>query len=219
MPLGSPDPMPRLLAASNADERALAWTDFVEVHSGALLYVARSMGGDIDRVMDRYAYMLEALQRDDCQRLRAFLEDGRGTFTTWLIVVARRLCLDHHRHRYGRPQSEGPAALDRHRERRQLTDLVGDELGLARLESPGGTAPDIGVERSDRTNRIQCALAQLDPEDRLILRLRFEDGRSVPDIARLLKLGSPFRLYRRIDRTLNDLRRYLKTLGINDADP
>ena len=54
----------------------------------------------------------------------------------------------------------------------------------------------------DRTERVQHALARLEAEDRLILRLRFEEGLSVPEVARVLHLGSPFRLYRRIDRIL-----------------
>ena len=44
--------------------------------------------------MDHYAFMLDRLQEDGFHRLRAFAGDGRGQFTTWLVVVARRLCVE-----------------------------------------------------------------------------------------------------------------------------
>ena len=64
---------------------------------------------------------------------------------------------------------------------------------------------------------LDAALAQLDTEDRVILRLRFEDDVSVPEIARLLTLGSPFSLYRRLNRILASVRKTLEAAGINDA--
>jgi DNA-directed RNA polymerase specialized sigma24 family protein len=66
---------------------------------------------------------------------------------------------------------------------------------------------------------LDAALARLDTEDRVILRLRFEDDVSVPEIARLLNLGSPFSLYRRLNRILASVRRTLEAAGINDASP
>lgn len=57
--------------------------------------------------MDRYAHVLDKLQVDDFRRLRTFVADGRGKFTTWLTVVVRRICLDHHRQRYGRVRERG----------------------------------------------------------------------------------------------------------------
>ena len=95
-----------LRCAETAAERERAWSEFLEVHSGLMLHVARSLGGGHDDVMDRYTFMLESLERDDYRRLRGFVADGRCTFSTWLIVVSRRLCLDHHRKRYGRLQSK-----------------------------------------------------------------------------------------------------------------
>lgn len=217
MPPSIPDSLRALLAAGPEADAEPAWVAFLEDHSGLLLHVARSLGGDSDAAMDRYAFMLDALRRGHFLRLRGYVEDGRSQFSTWLIVVARRLCLDHYRQQYGRPQGKGREAVERHRDRRQLTDLISDELGLDALQASPSRAPDIQAERADRTERIQQALSRIDPEDRLILKLRFEAGLSVPEVARTLHLGSAFRLYRRIDRVLADLRGYLETLGIDDA--
>jgi len=96
-----------LLNASDPAAREVAWASFVKSHSRLLLHVARSIGRDYDAAMDAYAYLLELLRADDCRRLRAYAADGRSKFTTWLVVVARRLCLDHLRHRYGRLREEG----------------------------------------------------------------------------------------------------------------
>lgn len=174
------------------------------------------MRGDHDAVMDRYAYVLEALQAQGYRRLLVYLEEGRGQFTTWLIVVARRLCLDHHRQRYGRVQADGPAAVARRIERRQLVDLVGTELGLEAVPSPDEAA-DEAIDRADRRAALTRALDRLEPAERLLLRLRFGDGLSVPEIARLRGEPAPFRTYRALDRLLVQLRRWLAEDGVTGS--
>ena len=208
-----------LLEAPDGTRREAAWTAFLEEHSRLILHVARSQGGDHDAAMDRYAFVLEALRRDDFHRLRAYQADGVGRFSTWLIVVVRRLCLDHHRHRYGRTQSDSRASLEQRADRRQLEDLLGEELALASLESSADQAPDQALLNVELRRGLERALASLETSDRLVLRLRFEDNRSVPEIARLLGEESPFRMYRRIDRILTTLRRMLQTAGIGDSVP
>jgi RNA polymerase sigma factor (sigma-70 family) len=185
--------------------------------SDVLLRVARIMGGDHDAVMDRYAYILDALSRDDYRRLRAYVNDGKSSFDTWLAVVARRLCMDEYRNRYGRVQSASDATVARHAARRNLSDLVGNELGLEELIATTDATPDAALEQKEWRSTLDAALAQLETEDRVILRLRFEDDVSVPEIARLLGLGSPFALYRRLNRILTTMRKALVAAGIYDA--
>jgi RNA polymerase sigma factor (sigma-70 family) len=208
-----------LLSSRNPAERERAWREFVTGQSRLLLHVARALGGDHDAAMDRYAFMLEALERDDFRRLRSYVADSRCSFSTWLIVVARRLCLDHHRQRYGRSQAGTEEASARKRERRQLTDLLGDELALATLESSDDGAPDLILQRNELLAALREAVAGLDCEDRLLLRLRFEEDISVPAIARLWNEPSPFKLYRRIDKLLADLRGRLERAGVQDEVP
>jgi RNA polymerase sigma factor (sigma-70 family) len=169
--------------------------------------------------MDRYLFALDALRKGDCRRLRGYVESGRGKFTTWLIVVVRRLCLDEHRHRYGRTQGAGAESHDRQRERRHLTDLVGNELDLLQLEAAPSRAPDVALQQAELRAALERSLAALDPSDRLILRLRFEDSLSVPEIARLLGGESPFQLYRRVTRVLATVRENLTSAGVHDSAP
>lgn len=219
MTIAPPDSLRMLLAASPGPPQEAAWTAFLEEHSRLIIHVARSLSGDHDAVMDRYAFVLESLQRDDFHRLRTFQADGTGRFSTWLIVVVRRLCLDHHRQRYGRTQSDTRASLERKNERRQLENLVGEELGLAFLEASADEAPDCALLKGELRNGLHRALRCLTASDRLVLRLRFEDDRSVPEIARMLGAASPFKMYRRIDRILAELRQALKSGGIEESGP
>lgn len=206
-----------LLATTDQAARGHAWATFVRGHSEIVLRVARALGGGHDATMDRYAFVLDALRRDNYKRLRGYAPDGRGSFDTWLAVVARRLCMDEHRHRYGRTQSDGPDAQAERAVRRQLADLVGDELELESIEGDADRLPDAELEHTERRAVLDAALAQLDVSDRLILRLRFEDGLSVPEIARLVGVDSPFKIYRQLDKVLATVRKHLEAAGIHDA--
>lgn len=211
-----PGDVQSLIAATDPAARERAWATFLHQHSGVILRVARTLGGGHDATMDRYAFVLDALQRDDCKRLRAYAPEGRGSFSTWLAVVARRLCMDEHRHRYGRAQSDDADAEAERATRRQLADLVGSELGLDTIE--GNTdAPDVQLERAELRAVLDGVLAQLDVTERLILRLRFEDALSVPEIARLLGIDSAFKVYRQLDKLLVTVRAHLEAAGIHDA--
>jgi RNA polymerase sigma factor for flagellar operon FliA len=83
-----------------------------------------------------------------------------------------------------------------------------------------GKAPDetlAGRETHDAAARLSSALAgltgSLDTQDRLILVMRFEDGRTVAEIAATLGLDQK-RLYRRFDKLLRELRTGLEAAGI-----
>src|SRR6266850_3361808 len=113
----------RLLTAPDPPTRDAAWDAFVATHSRLLIHTARSLNRDHDAAMDGYAYVLEALREGDYRRLRAYTADGRSKFSTWLVVVARRLCLDFHRQRYGRARDTGTEAKEARAARRRLVDL------------------------------------------------------------------------------------------------
>ena len=210
-----------LLAASpGTADGERAWAAFAEQYSTLLLHVARTLGGGHDAVMDRYVFMLDALRRDDYRRLRQYASDGRGKFTTWLMVVARRLCLDEYRRRYGRPQGDdASSSMDAWAERRRLINLVGEELGAAEVAGLAEAVPDVALQRSELAALLEAALARLDASERLLLRLRFVDDRSVPRIARLLGDGSAFHYYRRLEKVLARLRDSLQAVGVDNSVP
>jgi RNA polymerase sigma factor (sigma-70 family) len=218
MGFGTPDVLARLLAPNTLGSGDELWAAFVAAYSRLLLHVCRSLGADHDAAMDRYAHLLGHLRRDDCRRLRAYVADGRSEFTTWLVVVAQRICLDHYRQQYGRPERNARiagASADR-AARRKLVDLVSAELDLDRL-SDGRVDPADALVTGDVYCALEAALSLLPPAERLLVKLRFEDDLPIPEIARQLGLPTRFHVYRRLTRALSALRGALEDAGIRDA--
>ena len=212
-----PDELTQLLEHLDPSARDEAWAAFVESNSKLILYVARSLGGDHDRAMDRYTFVLDQLRRDDFHRLRAYGADGRGKFTTWLVVVVRRLCLDHSREKYGRLR--GDNREDGHRMRGRLADLISDGGELSELVDTSAGGPEERLRALQLDDALKSAVVALEPDDRLLLRFRFEDGLSAPQIARLMSCRSQFDVYRRLRHVLDALRKVLLTRGVGDPAP
>jgi len=219
MDLPVPYELAHLLGHLEPSARDDAWTAFVRANSRLILYVAHSLGGDHDDVMDRYAFVLEQLRRDDFHRLRGYGADGRGKFTTWLVVVARRLCLDHHREKYGRTRGENEGRENGHRMRGRLVDLISDDAELTELVDTSGDGPEERLRALQLDGALQSAIASLEPDDRLLLRLRYEDELPAPQIARIMSCRSQFDVYRRLRRVLDTLRTLLIRNGVGDSGP
>lgn len=195
-----------------------AWSAFAREYTGLLLHVARSTSHGGDDAMDAYVYLLDRLREDGCRRLRGYVAQPRSKFTTWLVVVTKRLCIDHYRLKYGRLRHEES------REERERLDL---RRGLANLNGPPelaesiadenpGTAAD-AFESSELSDELRTLVTTLPPEDRLLLRLRFDDDLSASEIARILRLPSQFHVYRRINAILAELRVALEARGFESA--
>ncbi len=217
MVAGLPLELFRLFQASAGATRDDAWGDFVAAHSRLLLHAARSLAPDRDAAMDAYAYVLERLREDDCRRLRGYVPDGRCKFSTWLVVVARRLCLDFHRHRYGRAAEPAPDADAARAARRRLVDLVGGAVDPDQLAAPASD-PALSLQAEELHRALADATAGLAPADRLLLKLRFDDDLSAREIAAVLGLPTPFHVYRRLGALLEELRGRLRKRGVAGAD-
>ena len=99
---------------------------------------------------------------------------------------------------------------------------VSAESALDKLE--GSSHADAGVtgaETNALRDRVTAALVRvmgrLEPEDRLIARMHFGDGRSLADVARGLRLEQK-PLYRRVARLKQRLRTELEADGVRDTD-
>ena len=214
-----PAELSALLRAPDAAAREAAWADFVQVHSRLLLHVARRVARDHDAAMDAYTYLLEQLHHDQCRRLRVYSPHERTKFTTWLVVVARRLCLDHVRQRYGRPQDAGQEGGEGRAVRRRLADLLGEELDPSSLTDPAPAAdPETQLRKGELRQVLASALSNLAPRDQLLLKLRFEDGLSARAIAQILGMATPFHVYRRLQGLFISLREALGRRGVEDTE-
>lgn len=128
-----------------------------------------------------------------------------------LAVVAREFGADADVSALERLAAHFPIRTRRH--------FLGEEL----LENMAADSPDaeallVREEEQARFGRVAARLrelmSELDPQQRLILQMRFEQGASVADIARLLALDQK-RLYRTIDQALAGLRRLLEAEGLS----
>ncbi len=195
-----------------------AWSAFALEYTALLLHVARSTARGRDDAMDAYAYLLERLSEDGCRRLRAYALDPRSKFTTWLVVVARRICIDYHRIRYGRIRdSESARARDRRNSRRRLEDLAEEGEDADEVADENSIRPDREVEVAELSGELTSAVSSLPSADRLLIKLRFEDGLSAAEIAQVLRYPSQFHVYRRINSILSSLRTSLRSRGFETA--
>lgn len=211
-----PAPVVRLLHADSPDAEAIAWEGFVAEYSRLILAAVRTTARDPDDAMDSYAWVLERIRMDGAARLRHYAGDGRARFTTWLVVVARRLAVDRHRARYGR--ADGNTRQDARTTRRNLNDLLGDAIELEAIPSAHASA-DLDLRRSELQAALARALDGLDARDRLMLTLRFEEDMPASRIAKSMSFPTQFHVYRRLNHVLGSLREALRTRGFQESTP
>lgn len=211
-----PPVLDNLLSASSADKDE-AWAAFVREFTPLLLNVARSVTTGHDATMDAYAVLLEAFKQDDFHRLRRYTVDPRSKFTTWLVVVARRICVDHIRARYGRLRDADSAEeRERRARRKRLEELTSSSDDVSLIVDDSASA-DRRVCDEEVSSGLQSAIGTLAPGDQLLLALRFEDALSAAEIATVLRFESQFHVYRRLQYLLSTLREELRSRGIESA--
>jgi len=211
-----PPELSHLLEASDPETRETAWAAFLKVHSRHIMLVARAVYREYDGAMDGYAYLLDELQRDNYRRLRGYAPQPGSKFTTWLTVVARRLFLDQLRQRYGRSPAGDPAD---HRMRRNLVDLLTDELDTAALPSDvRQDNPEARLAAAELRRALNAAVGELEPGDRLLISLRFDEDLPAREIGRILSFPTPFHVYRRLNTVLARLKDALRRRGVQESE-
>lgn len=223
-----PEPMaeslpPELAAvlAADRDSAEEAWRVFLSKFSPLVLHAARSASTGYDDAMDSYAYVLERFRENDFRRLRGYTVDPRSKFTTWLVLVARRLCIDRRRQRYGRVTGTNHNAMpdDERAARRRLVDLTASKVDLSSIEDGSRQNAEEELRSEELKTILDTAINELSPRDQLLLTLRFVDGLSAKEIAPLQSWPSPVHVYRRIDYLTAKLRQSLERRGVDDPMP
>lgn len=106
--------------------------------------------------------------------------------------------------------------------RRYKRSFVNDGAVEA-IAAPAGSAEDRAMEAEAvlaarrATETLAAAVRGLAAQDRVMLRMRFEDNSSISDIARALRLEAK-PLYRHMEKLLAGLRRSLEAAGLTAAD-
>jgi RNA polymerase sigma factor (sigma-70 family) len=207
----------RLLDAPDEAHANRAWDAFLSAFGHLLLKTAHYTHRDHDGAMDAYAHVLERLRQEKFRRLRTFSGDDTDALSRWLVVVARRMCLDFRRERYGRPRPSVPE-LERDT-RRRLVDELWDPREPSELPSPNTSNPEWQLRRTQQRRALESAVGALAPRDQLLLSLRFDDELSARQIAQVMGWPTPFHVYRRLNKLLPELRERLRTFGIEDPNP
>jgi RNA polymerase sigma factor (sigma-70 family) len=209
-----------LFTAEGEGSRESAWESFLGRYSFLIRHTAAKLDSGYDITMDRYAFVLDQLRQDDFRRVRKFQPGGTARFSTWLVVVVRRLCLDHHRRLYGRSgsaESTDRGADELRISRRRLADLTTDTDEVGALADTGRMSITTEFRVRERGQVLGRAVGDLDHLDRELLRLRFEENLTAREIAVRLGFDSLSQVYRRLDAVLAALRNRLRMAGIDSA--
>jgi RNA polymerase sigma factor (sigma-70 family) len=78
-------------------------------------------------------------------------------------------------------------------------------------------AEETETRRAEMLGALRQALAELEPEEQLIVRMHFADGLSLADVARAMHLEQK-PLYRRVERLRTRLRTLLESAGLRGDD-
>jgi RNA polymerase sigma factor (sigma-70 family) len=137
--------------------------------------------------------------------------EGRSSFATYITIVIRRLLIAERRATEGRWR---PSAEQAPRPRLVPFD---DELEIAANGSADERVRLFDSKRrsAEASRVVREAMGAMTTEDRVILRLRYAEGKSIADIARALGVAQR-PLYRQVEALLAALRLALRRAGIRE---
>lgn len=147
-------------SSSQTDERVEWVRASMERHEAELLRYALSLVGDLAAAEDIVQDAFFKL----CKQEPAAL---RGRLVPWLFTVVRNEALDRHRH-----ESRWPRA---------------SETEAARLAGDSPT-PSASVEARDDASHLKTMLSALPPNQREVVRLKFQNQLSYREISQLTRL-------------------------------
>ena len=92
---------------------------------------------------------------------------------------------------------------------RKATTVSLSDSGANEPAEPGPDPEQFAVSEQDR-DQLQQALDRLSPHHRLLIKLRYQQDLSLKEVARLTRLGDPFRARRHIQDALAELARHVE---------
>ncbi len=201
---------------SGSSER-VCWSDpeavaaCVEAHRAALVaFVERRMSPGLRQRLDPDDILQEvslaAVRRPDAAAEEPVRQ--RDPFG-WLCHVAEQRIIDAHRRHFGAAKRDAgrEVSIDA-----PAAALDPDAGGLASLIAVTMTTPSQALSRDARERRLQRAIAELPPEQRDAIRLRYVDGLATKEIAeRLGKSDVSVRVM--LSRTMQRLQQMLGDHG------
>ncbi|HEY7215866.1 MAG TPA: RNA polymerase sigma factor [Thermoanaerobaculia bacterium] len=187
-PGATPDPERAALAALDRRDADEALAILMRAYGTAVYRYCRQMAGD--EQLAEEAHQMTFVQAHE--GLPRFAR--RSSLRTWLLGIARHRCLD---------------LLKMSRRRRKRFGPIEE---VPDLPVPGVSVEDRLAEQS-RAHALESCLRLLAPRARTAVLLRFQQGLSYPEIARLSNEKAPA-LQVRVARALPVLRRCLEEKGM-----
>ena len=130
-----------------------------ETHKDRVYSIALRYAGDSAAAMD--------IAQDTFVKLLSSIQQFRGdsSFESWLYRMVVNSCLDYHRRR------------------RRFLPLMDEALDVFRSSKEGALSEML---REEQAERVQMVVAQLPEDQRIVVVLRYTEGRSYEEIADLL---------------------------------
>jgi RNA polymerase sigma factor (sigma-70 family) len=191
----------RLLQALLAGDNA-AWQKFILIYSNFIYRAIIKYTDDYDEKMAVYLHILEKLNENGFERLRAFA--FKSKLSTWLTVVSRRLALDFLRSKYGR---------DFRLKKIRVVSIDAEPDYLKLLADPVTPEKVLAVsEQQELRERLEAdlrlSMAALSDQERLAVQLVYFQGLRIREVGKLLKLPAAYKF---MGRALQKIKAKMET--------
>lgn len=157
---------PLLLAIAAGDERAFA--DFLDRHVHKVHHFVLRMTNQTDNTDDLVQETFLRVWRN-----AGSFSEQRASVSTWLLSIARNLCIDHHRRETARPSGRSVA---------DGQSVIDATLASAVMDAP------LQLDKSRRLNLLKSAIADLPERQRTAVTLCLLQGHSNAYAAELLNI-------------------------------
>lgn len=178
-----------------AERTPEAWDEIVRRYAG-LIYRTVQIALGTNRGLDPQSEIEDVVQtiflklwEDDCRRLRTF--QGRSSFSTWLVAVARREAL-----RFLEKRIRYDVSVRERKESAAIAGLVKE------IEND---------PVADMRDKINLATSRLSSRDQLLIRLIYFDGASYEETAQLMAIP-----VNSVSPLLSRAKEHLRSLLIKD---
>jgi RNA polymerase sigma-70 factor (ECF subfamily) len=173
-----------------------AFEQLVRLYDRSVLRVATGLLRSEEEARDVYQEVFLRVYRS----LHSFR--GQCSFHTWLYRIATNVCLDYLRRRSVRKE--------------QALDDSADDTGASLLETTAAEHPESNPERllagREVARRLERALEQLSPKERMVFELKHYEGLRLKTIGEMLSISeeaaknSLFRAVRKLRASLEEVR-------------
>ena len=203
-----------IVACEAGDQKA--WNDLVERFSTTVRSAARSASSNEDTAEDLTQSIWAELhglksREDGSPTGKLAYYSGRGSLAGWLRAVVAQLAVDQHRKSSRLVQTEEDADFDRilnrNRDERDWRDR-------GEVASPESEFADKSAATT-MTKALTDSMAQLAPEDRLLVKLYYFDGLRLKEAGALLGVHEAT-ASRRLTKIHGDLRKVVEKTLIED---